>query len=32
MKKYEDANDSVLGNESFALSVIPKSFADPKGI
>ena len=32
MKKYEGANDSVLGNESFASSVIPKSFADPKGI
>lgn len=32
MKKYEDENDSVLGNEVFASSVIPKSFADPKGI
>ena len=32
MKKYDDANDLVLGNESFASSVIPKSFADPKSI
>ena len=29
MKKYDDANDSVLRNELFASSVIPKSFADP---